>query len=205
MRIIYTIQLVVLGLLILAGTSMAIEEPSYQVIEKTDQVEIRRYPAIIVAETKIDAEFEAASNQAFGRLFDYISGQNQPKDKIAMTAPVIQTQGDKIAMTAPVTQQSSEQGYLVQFVMPARYTMDNIPQPTDNQVTIRQLEPRLMAVHRFSGSWSFEHYRDKLSLLRQALTNTSYTPVGQPIFARFNPPFWPWFLRRNEIWIEVKK
>ena len=97
---------------------MAIEEPNYTVVTKTSKYEVRKYGPIVVAETKVDADFEEAGNQAFKILAAYIFGANQSKTKIAMTAPVNQ---EKIKINAPVTQSKEASGFLVQFTMPKTF------------------------------------------------------------------------------------
>ncbi|MNL18102.1 SOUL heme-binding protein [compost metagenome] len=184
---------------------MAIEEPEYQVEKKSPHYEIRRYGPIVVAETKIEAEFEQAGNQAFRILAAYIFGANNSKTKIAMTAPVNQeVASEKIEMTAPVTQSKSTAGFLVQFTMPKKYSLETLPTPDDSRVQLRQLPARKVAVYNYSGSWSESRYKEKLANFREALRKDGLETVGEPVLARYNSPFQLWFLRRNEIWIEVK-
>ena len=180
---------------------MAIEEPAYSVVSKAAKYEVRKYGPIMVAETKVSTDFESAGNQAFKILAAYIFGANQSKTKIAMTAPVSQ---EKIKMTAPVTQSKDASGFLVQFTMPKQYTLSTLPVPDDSRVALREVPGRLVAVFSYSGSWSKSRYLDKLAEFSDALKKDSVHPVGEPILARFNSPFQLWFLRRNEIWWELK-
>lgn len=182
---------------------MAIEEPQYVVEAKKDLYEIRNYEATLVAETTIDASFEDAGNKAFRILADYIFGNNTTQTKIEMTAPVAQVKSEKIEMTAPVNLSKSEKGFLVQFTMPAKYNLKNIPQPNDKRVHIREIGKRKIAVFSYSGSWSESRYQKKLAEFTAALAKDNVKTVGEPIFARFNSPFQLWFLRRNEIWLEL--
>lgn len=182
---------------------MAIEEPKFTIETKKDLYEIRNYEATLVAETTIDANFDQAGNQAFRILADYIFGNNTAQTKIEMTAPVSQVKSEKIEMTAPVNLSKSAKGYLVQFTMPAKYNLQTIPQPNDKRVQIRQIPQRKVAVYRYSGSWSEDRYKEKLAEFVSALQKDNIKITGEPIFARFNSPFQLWFLRRNEIWIEI--
>jgi hypothetical protein len=183
---------------------MAIEEPEFQVVSKTEDYEVRRYGAVLVAETKVDASFEDAGNKAFRILADYIFGGNKSKTKIAMTAPVSQTAAsEKIAMTAPVSQSKTSGGFLVQFTMPKTYTMETLPTPNDARVELRSIPARTVAVFSYSGSWSEGRYQKKLAIFLEALKKNSVKTVGEPVLARFNSPFQLWFLRRNEIWVEI--
>jgi hypothetical protein len=183
---------------------MAVEEPAFQVISSTASYDLRVYPSVLVAETTIDASFDDAGSQAFRLLAGYIFGANRSRSKLAMTAPVSQqAQPEKIAMTAPVSQRAASKGFLVQFTMPAGYTLATLPIPDDPRVTLREIPPRKVAVLRYSGSWSKARYEKKLKVLRDAMDKDGLRAQGEPEFARFNSPFQLWFLRRNEIWIAV--
>lgn len=199
------LKLLIVLVFLLPGKVMAIEEPAYTVKSKTSDYEVRAYGPIVVAETKVESDFESAGNQAFRILAGYIFGANKSKTKIAMTAPVSQAAAsEKIEMTAPVTQTKGATGFNVQFTMPKTYTLETLPIPNDARVRLRQIPARRMAVYRYSGSWSESRYKEKLATFREALKRDHVVSIGEPTLARFNSPFHLWFLRRNEIWIEVK-
>jgi effector-binding domain-containing protein len=186
------------------GCALTVEEANYTVIRKASNFELRDYPAQIVAETEVDASLEEAGNRAFRRLFNYISGDNKAQEKISMTSPVTQeASSEKIAMTSPVTQQSTTDGWMVSFMMPASYTMDTIPIPDDPNVKVRQIPPRRMACVKYSGGWSEERYLQHLRELEAWIAENGFEVLGKPVWARYNPPFTPWFMRRNEILIPV--
>jgi effector-binding domain-containing protein len=187
-----------------AMDAMAIEEAAYKVVEKEGEFEIRDYASHILAETVVEGDLEQAGNKAFNRLFRYISGDNRSRDKVAMTAPVSQEPiGEKIKMTAPVGQQRVQERWAVSFMMPASYTRETLPEPEDPKVTLRQVPARRMAAVRYAGFWSEKNYlRYKLEL-ESWIHERGLAVVGDPIWARYNPPFTPWFLRRNEILIPV--
>lgn len=187
-----------------AMDAMAIEEATYKVVKKDNKFEIRDYASHILAETVVEGNLEDAGNKAFKRLFRYISGNNRSRNKVAMTAPVSQQPiGEKIKMTAPVGQQRVKESWAVSFMMPASYTLKTLPEPEDPTVTLRQVPVRRMAAVRYSGFWSEKGYlRYKLEL-ESWIHERGLTIVGDPIWARYNPPFTPWFLRRNEILIPV--
>ena len=185
--------------------TVGIEKAKYTVIEKEGKFEIRQYPSYTIAETIVEDSFDNAGNTAFRRLFDYISGQNRSKESIAMTAPVNQVGGsEKIAMTAPVNQQKSEDMWSVSFIMPSKYTIKTLPQPLDPNITLREIPPCKMAALRYSGTWSRKRYEAKKSLLEQFISNKKLQIIGEAIFARYDPPFQLWFLRRNEVLIPVE-
>lgn len=189
---------------VLAGCpAMATERPTYSVVQHFDDVEVRDYAGFIVAETTVSGSREEAGNEAFRRLGGYIFGNNRSQAKVAMTAPVMQapeaSTGERIAMTGPVTQAGSDAGWVVQFMMPSQYTIDTLPEPTDPQVTLRQLPARRFVVLRYSGTWSEANFTDHLKTLRAAADREHLPVIGEPVWARYDPPFKPWFLRTNEI------
>jgi hypothetical protein len=184
---------------------VGIEKVQYDVANKDGSIEIREYNAFLVAETLVESDFKEAGNIAFRRLFNYISGDNQAAEKIAMTAPVNQQpQSEKIAMTAPVTQQAQGGKYAVSFVMPAKYTLDTIPQPTNPSVVVKEIPGFKAAVIRYSGTWSQKRYEVKKDLLEEYMKQNGLNAAGEPIWARYDPPFQLWLLRRNEIVIPIE-
>jgi SOUL heme-binding protein len=197
----------VLALCSLAEPAMAIEKPQYRVVQEVQGIEVREYAPYLVAETEVSGTREEAGNAGFRRLADYIFGKNRGEKKIAMTAPVAQQEGARIAMTAPVTQQEAPGGgsssWVIQFMMPSEYSRDILPEPLDPAIRIREVPARRVAVLRYSGTWSEERYLEKLAELRAAMEKASLRAVGEPVWARYDPPFVPWFLRTNEILVEI--
>ena len=200
------IRITMVTVLIIIGAidAMATEEAEYQVIQKDDKFEIRDYAPHIIAETVVEGSMEDAGSKAFKRLFGYISGDNRSRGKVAMTAPVSQEPaGEKISMTAPVGQQRAGERWVVSFMMPGTYTMETLPEPEDPKVTLRQVPARRMAAVRYSGFWSEKAYLRHKAELESWIDRNGLTIAGDPVWARYNPPFTPWFLRRNEILIPV--
>jgi effector-binding domain-containing protein len=184
--------------------AMATEEASYKVLKTSGKFEIREYAPHILAETIVDGNLEEAGSKAFRRLFRYISGANRSRAKVAMTAPVSQEKaGEKIQMTAPVGQQRAQDKWAVSFTMPTSYTLETLPAPDDPQITLRLVPARRMAAVRYSGLWSEKNYLQNRSELESWIRERGLTVTGDPVWARYNPPFTPWFLRRNEILIPV--
>ena len=183
------------------------ERQPHEVITRHPGFELRRYPAHLVAEVEVDGSFTDAGNRAFGVLVAYISGRNTTSTKVAMTAPVVQEQAStKIAMTAPVVQESTADPgrHVVGFVMPAEFTLDTLPTPTDLRVTVREIPTQLAAVRSFTGRWSEQIYQQQLAALRSGVAEAGLQPAGAPRFARFDPPWRPWFLRHNEVVLPVR-
>jgi effector-binding domain-containing protein len=183
---------------------MAIEEAGYTV-EKTDgDFQVRRYAPQVVAETLVTGTLEEAGNKAFRTLFRYISGANRAKGKIAMTAPVAQQRaGEKIAMTAPVGQEAASNQWAITFMMPTNRTLETLPEPTDEKVRLRAIPAQRMAAVRYSGTWSRQRYERNLARLREWMKANGLAAADDPVWARYNPPFTPWFMRRNEILVPM--
>ena len=186
---------------------MATEKPKYTVVKQVEGLEVRQYAPYLVAETEVTGSREEAGNEGFRRLGGYIFGKNRGERKIAMTAPVAQQEGTKIAMTAPVVQQERpDRGpstWVIQFMMPAELTLATLPEPLDPAVRFREIPGRKFAVLAYSGSWSEERYLEKLAELRTAMATAGLRAAGEPVWARYDPPFMPWFLRTNEILVEI--
>jgi hypothetical protein len=184
--------------------SRAIEEPAYEVVKTFDNVELRQYAPYTVAEVVLDASAEDAGSLAFPILAGYIFGKNKGEKKLAMTAPVTQTAAPvRMDMTAPVTQAAVAGGTLVQFVLPKGVTPTSAPEPIDPRVHLRLVPAAQWAVLRYSGTWSQSNYLEHLADLKASLAKAGVATQGEPVLARYNAPFTPWFMRRNEIWLAV--
>jgi hypothetical protein len=192
----------VLGLV--SPMASAIEEPKYTVVRQYGGFEIREYAPYLVAEGVVPGPAEEAGNQGFRILASYIFGKNRGERKISMTAPVAQTPAPvKIEMTAPVTQAAADGGYVVQFTMPGEYTLETLPEPLDPQVKLKEVSGGRFAVIRYSGSWSERNYTEHLEKLERGVEAAGLRTTGSPIYSRYNAPFVPWFMRRNEIWLKL--
>lgn len=198
---------VALAVLTTPVLSQAIEEPAYDVIRTLDDVELRQYAPYVVAEVRIEADAEKAGNLAFPILAGYIFGKNKGEKKFEMTAPVTQVAApQRLEMTAPVTQAAvpgAAGSYVIQFVLPKGVTLASAPEPLDPRVYLREVPASRIAAIRYSGFWSDANYAEHLDKLRSVLKTAGVDTAGEPVFSRYNPPFMPWFLRRNEIWLSV--
>ena len=168
------------------------EQQPYDVIKEYDEFEVRRYPDHLVAEIEVGGPFELAGSVAFPRLARYIGGHNRSSRSITMTAPVVQEQDPE------------SRRYVVGFVMPADVSADELPDPLDSAVRTRRVSAETAAALRFSGRWSRGSYQKRTAHLLAALATAGLDVVGPPRYARFDPPWTPWFLRRNEVVVPVK-
>lgn len=185
---------------------MAIEEAKYKLLDRDGDFELRQYEPQIVAETMVEGDFQDVGNEGFRRLYDYISGNNRKQQTIPMTAPVSQeANSEKIPMTAPVNQQKVGGKWRITFLMPSRYTLETLPEPADPRVHLTKVPGQLMAALSYSGTWSQWRYKEKEKRLEELIRQRGLKIKGVPVFARYNPPFTLWFLRRNEVLIPVAR
>ena len=172
-----------------AAETMAIEEANYEVVKKSNNFEIRDYAPHIIAETLVAGSLQDAGRKAFKILFGYISGENRSRIKVEMTAPV--------------GQQRMEDKWAVSFMMPASYSLETLPEPENPRVNLRRVPSRQMAAVRYSGFWSEKGYLENKLKLETWIKDNGLKIAGDPLWARYNSPFTPWFLRRNEIMIPI--
>lgn len=188
------------------GAAMAIETPAHEVVRRYADFEVRDYARRVVAETEVTLPRAEAGSEGFRRLAGYIFGKNRGEQRIDMTAPVAQSPGTRIAMTAPVALAEGSPGaFVLQFTMPASFTLETLPEPLDPRVTLREEPARRVAVWRYSGTWSEERYQAQLARFRAALAREGLGAAGEPTWARYDPPWKPWFMRTNEIWLELAR
>lgn len=168
------------------------QEVPYEVIKKIGDIEIRRYPQVILAvvEGFID-------DSGFSLLFQYINGENTIQRRIAMTAPVITS--EKISMTAPVITKKE----FMAFALPTSYTIETIPVPTNPAVKITIQPQHYLAVVRFGGRTPDSRVDRFIQKLNTSLQAQGIQSRGEPVLMRYNSPFTPGFLRRNEVGIEI--
>jgi len=168
------------------------ETVAYEITGKIGQIEFRKYPPMVLATVEDNGD-----DRGFNVLFAYITGNNQTRTKIPMTAPVITS--EKIRMTAPVI--SDERS--MSFVMPEGKREEDIPVPLDQRVKISTLPPREVAVIQFKGNASQEDVNAAKVRLLEGLKKAGITGTGQPVLMRYNAPWTPGFLRRNEVGVEI--
>jgi hypothetical protein len=162
----------------------------YDVVRVLDKVEIRRYPSLITARV-------CGEDEGFDVLFRFITGKNSQKVRVKMTAPVV---SERIEMTTPVMEDAS----CIAFVMPEKYGLETTPKPLDERVKIAKTSDRFVAALRFSGRWSDSNFSAKTKELLEELTKAKIRTKGGVFTMLYNAPFTPWFMRRNEVAIEVE-
>ena len=168
-----------------------VEQARYDVLKEIGKVELRRYPPLLIARV------DGYGDGGFNILFAFITGNNRQKSKIAMTAPVV---SEQIAMTAPVLSDPDS----IAFVMPEGFTLETTPEPLDDRVKIVEIPERVVAALQFSGRWSDSIFKKKAKAMLEELAKAGIKSTGQVFSMRYNGPFTPWFLRRNEVAIAVE-
>lgn len=184
----------VTAILMLTGCSLIgnFEHVSYQVLQADGNIEVRRYDDALIADVSVSGDRNDAANEAFMILLEFIKGNNKSSEPIAMTAPV--------------SQQKEKNGvWKVAFFMPAKFTNENLPAPTDERIKISKIKGGKLAVIKFSGRWTNDNFSEHEQILRDYLKGMKYRSFGEPIYAYYNDPFTPWFLRRNEVMLRLEK
>ncbi|MBV2127477.1 SOUL family heme-binding protein [Arsukibacterium indicum] len=173
-------------------------------------IEVRIYDEMILVSAEMSGE---GRNSAFRKLFRYISGENEGANEISMTAPVFMGQaeqaesnnkGTEIAMTAPVFMETKAGTPKMSFVMPAEFTLQTTPRPTNPDVTVSELKNYKVAAITFSGTLSRRNVAKHTEVLTNWISTNGYAAIGQPVEAGYNGPMTLPMLRRNEVLIEIK-
>ena len=172
----------------------------YERLQRLDGIELRRYPELTLVETTAPSQ-----TTAFRRLFSYISGANTSSESISMTAPVETAGGTTIPMTAPVRSDpdGEEDAVRMAFYLPPEYGPETAPAPTDPTVELVTEPPKTLAVDRFSWyapAWRVDRHERSL---RSTLEREGIEPRGEPSLLRYNDPWTPPFMRRNEVAVEI--
>ena len=206
------VLLALLAPLVLAGCSVfgksGVESAPYTLLkyDQVQNIEVRNYESMVLVSSDMSAD---GMNSAFRNLFKYITGENEGSTDIAMTAPVLMNEseavskGTEIAMTAPVFMKERSEQQVMSFVMPADFTIQNTPKPTNPDVWVTEVKDYKVVVIKFSGLLSDSNVEEQAKILNSWIVKNGYTAISEPINAAYNGPFTiPW-LRHNEVLIEV--
>jgi hypothetical protein len=188
-----------------------IEEPKYEILKKSESLEIRSYSPYLVADVDVKGEHRDAMNKGFRILAGYIFGGNNGDNSIPMTAPVLSSQKSEasgpesitIPMTAPVLQSESGGLHTISFVMPSTYTLETLPQPKTPAIRFREVPNRTVAVLSFNGFASEVSVSEKKREFAEALAAKELKPISEVQLAQYDPPWSPPWMRRNELIVEI--
>ncbi|MCX5920147.1 MAG: heme-binding protein [Candidatus Melainabacteria bacterium] len=173
------------------------ETPVYTVKNSTASFEVRQYKPLVIAEVTTVGERKEAINEGFMILAGYIFGKNDKEVKLPMTTPVGQY---------GLSEDKDNDQWVTEFIMPKGYTKETLPKPTNTNIRFIDLPASTWAVFQFSGNPTTAELKKRSDDLKAALKATGMPTVmaGIPVcYAFYNPPFTPWFLRRNEVMIRV--
>lgn len=198
------------------------ESLAYMVERKDGDIEIRKYTDHIMAHVDVDASFDDAMGIGFRILANYIFGGNKKRssidmttsvseekvesERISMTTPVTEEslkESENIKMTTPVTEEKTGNIHRISFVMPAKYTLDTLPEPDDKRIKIEEVKEQKMAALKFNGRVKEKLASEEIEELNQWLSKEGINPKSNFIVAQYNHPAVPGFLRRNEILVEI--
>ncbi len=166
------------------------EQQPYSVERRYPDFETRLYPDHLLVEVDVRGNFAEAGNRGFSPLIGYISGKNAERKQIAMTAPVLQSP-------------QSMGGQTVSFVLPASMDDASAPSPLDPAVRKHAVPASRVAALTFSGSASADRFQHGAARLLAAVARESLQTQGEVYFARYDPPWKPGFLRRNEALVRL--
>ena len=180
-----------------------VEVPAYKILKKEQNIEIRQYPPLIVAEVKTAGSRQASISDGFRILADFIFGNNEGEKRLSINGPITQQEGIKIAMTAPVQQEKTDAEWAISFIMPSKFSIDTIPNPINDRIKIIQIPSKRYAVVTFSGRSTEENLTTHTNELEKYINGSNYSKAGNAKYAFYNPPWTLPFLRRNEIQFEL--
>ena len=202
--IILIVATILVGALATGPIMSNVETPSYKVIQSKGKIEIREFDPMVIAEVQVVGRRKDAISSGFKLLADYIFGNNISQENINTTATIQQPASEKIAMTAPVQQQLANDSWLVSFVMPSEYNLEDLPKPKNIEVKLKNVPVKRFVTIQFSGTSSDENLAKHKKLLVEFIKTNSISVTGTSKYAFYNPPWTLPLMRRNEVMFEVQ-
>ena len=186
--IISILLLIAIAQIYLSRSTQQTEQHSYKVIKKFDKFEIRKYEPALFSSVKLNKKgYNESSSEGFGILAGYIFGDNETKEKIAMTSPVVMELGDTSKMM---------------FMVPKNYNLKNLPNPKNSKIVFEKEEEKIIAAIRFDGWADDEKIEKYKTILRNELVNEKLNFINKFSFLGYSPPY-EVMNRRNEIVVEL--
>ena len=172
-------------------SELNIYTPKYEIISQNNYIEIRRYNKLNVITTTEHLPYKEATHNGFRTLANYIFGNNKDNIKIPMTAPVI-------------TSFPNNENIDIAFIMNENYSIDNLPKPITEKITLQELELGKVAVIKF-GLWATpKRIQTKKARLEKYLNNNSIQHSIDFFVAQYNSPWIMPPFRKNEILVSIK-
>ena len=202
--IILLVATILVGALATGPIMSNVETPSYKVIQSKGKIEIREFDPMVIAEVQVVGRRKDAISSGFKLLADYIFGNNISQENIDTAATIQRPASEKIAMTAPVQQQLANNSWLVSFVMPSKYNLEDLPKPKNIEVRLKNVPVKRFVTIQFSGTSSDENLAKHNKLLVEFIKTNSISVTGTSKYAFYNPPWTLPLMRRNEVMFEVQ-
>lgn len=165
------------------------EEQSYSVLKTFEDVQIREYDPVIYATVSTDNE-----RSLFRILAGYIFGGNESNQKIAMTAPVHMQE----------SLSEKEKKYTMRFVMPSKYTMNDLSKPNDSRIVMEKVDKKKYAAITYSGYNNSTKFSFNSTKLRRVLDENNISYKDNPIYLGYDAPYKVWG-RKNDILFELSE
>lgn len=173
----------------------------YELLASDGPFELRRYPALVVAQTRVNLGFDPALKEGFARLAAFIFGKNARHERVAMSSPVVAQH--ELLDVNDMSSEQNDAGYTVSFMMPRELSVTDLPIPEDDRVTLRELQPRTVVALKFHGRYDAERVKQATRQLLESARAHEIEVRGEPAFAGYDSPSTLPILRRNEVWVEV--
>jgi hypothetical protein len=165
-----------------------IETPNYTVLHTIDGIEIRRYPKMTIARTRVPGpSMDQNGSSGFRSVANYIFGGNERNQKISMTAPVVMDLNDSASLY---------------FVLPSKFALDQLPKPNSSNVQISELGPITMAVVRFGGFSSDAKISAQCAVVQRFAEEHKLLHKSEFQYMGYNAP-WDVVGRRNEVGLTI--
>jgi hypothetical protein len=183
-----SVSTIAIAQIYLSRSTQQTEQHSYKVIKKFDKFEIRKYDAALFSSVKLNQKgYKESSSEGFRILAGYIFGDNETKEKIAMTSPVVMELGDTSKMM---------------FMVPKNYNLKNLPNPKNSKIVFEKEEEKIIAAIRFDGWADDEKIQKYKTILMNELVKEKLSYINKFSFLGYNPPY-EVMNRRNEIVVEL--
>lgn len=168
------------------ATRVGYESASFMENSQDGAFSVRHYDPMVLVSADMQSE-DTRGNSSFMKLFNYIDGNNDDQQKIAMTTPVFMHPDQRMS-----------------FVLP-KENQDRPPQPSADDVTLENRAGFKAAVVRFNGRANKELIKTNTQNLREWMAKMKFTEADEPIVAQYDPPWTPGHMRKNEIIIPLQE
>ena len=183
------LMLFVISQLFFLNSQRNIETYAFTIIDSYETIEIRQYEASLFTSVQMPSNnYRKTSSKGFSVLAGYIFGGNDKEEKIAMTSPVAMSLKDSTTML---------------FLVPKKYTRDNLPVPNDSSIEFKDVPEKKVAAISFGGLANDSKIASFKKKLIGVLNSKGIKYTDNFYFLGYNAPM-EVFNRKNEIIVELK-